>query len=186
MGAPMQSLGQLSYLLSGTWGPHWCHPNPTSMCFSTARPAPPPSVPSSPITVPPAEGEKPGHTFRWKVLGLPGRSPPESQPDHMAKWGCQWGWRASCHGGSKGLEPLNAGLLSGPPHAHSQGLLPCRPASLCGLARGAGTALTPSLAAEANLLAPVVRLLQPCREAEATSRPHGCQVAPHRLLPKEA
>lgn len=50
-----------------------------------------------------------------------------------------------------------------------------------------GMALTPSLAAEANLLAPVVRLLHPWRKAKAMSRPHSAsQVTLHHLLPKEA
>ena len=53
-----------------------------------------------------------------------------------------------------------------------------------------GRVLTPSLAAEANLLAPVVKLLQPCKEARgATSRfhsggPAGCRPR-HPLLSTE-
>lgn len=101
----------------------------------------------------------------------------------------------------RGLEGAGAPQRRAPLRAspsHSQRLLPPLQAGQTVRVgpRDAGMALTPSLAAEANLLAPVVRLLQPWKEAEATVRPRqghterprslSAPVAPHHPPPEEA
>lgn len=80
-----------THAVTGPWGPQWCHPNPTFMCFPQPSQRHHPSMPSSPITILTGEEEKPGHTHaaEW-CLDLSGHNPPESQLDHMAKWWCQW------------------------------------------------------------------------------------------------
>lgn len=71
----MQSLGQLSYLLSGTRGPHWCHPNPTFMCFSTTQLVPPPLDAQSPSHYYNRKGRK-----AWPHILLKGARTSQAQP----------------------------------------------------------------------------------------------------------